>query len=834
MFKALKSIAGGSVSMQIELTDAFDTAKDGNPSIAVPLDADHISGVVHLNNSTAKIVIITKLLIALSVGQGYLNAAAAGMIQGDKTSKALPTGSFHRRPIHKVEHILVPDVKQVPPGVSSFPFILPINPAVPPSFKGVESDNSSEICYRLVGAMWKTSLEPSLTKELILNVRRSVPWSKPEDRYFHGTNRDSKELPYTYYVGIPDPVYSSAEFFNVTLSFDSTPGLNINIMNAELAFIETYSQGNRTDSKFKVTEKKITSRPIKAQEIDAESRKAIRPHTENFLGPVLFTVFLNVGETLHHDFSSPEANGLVIQHHVQISVGSKFSVAIPVRILVAQVGSTRTASIDASNIRSIVTPGSASTVPGVPRASMDSQRAPRSSVDVQRNTVSSLPGVSSPGPAYRTAYQSSPALSPYQGYGGATGAGYVTGAAQQAPSIRSISVADKDRGANGQTMDWEVIRVYQPIEVDELPLAPGDFVTIEQPFEDHWALGTHLGSGRQGFFPLCILSGFDGSVQNRTSSRIATAQSTALAYAQLQQKLPQQQQQPQPQQPFVQNYQDDLALSMQHVQIANAPPSMPPPSVISTSTGHVDFGNLPRYTVVKPYNPQLPDELTMIVGNTVVVAHNFGDGWAKGTNMSIGQSGVFPLNCLGPEQLVLSSGYPTSEVSYQSGASQIPMVMNPSQGADPNTIKGYTDDVSITSPVPASDGNFRNSQDVSGSDPNALGGEPQRGRRGSKSNTINSTHSRGDSNPQPNQSQSQSQSNPASPSLSHVTASTVPVANSLEELDELLVEEKINGAEYIRQRSRLAALAELDAKLMAGEIAGPEYIQKRNALMKKK
>ncbi|KAJ3286554.1 hypothetical protein HK104_008975 [Borealophlyctis nickersoniae] len=93
------------------------------------------------------------------------------------------------------------------------------------------------------------------------------------------------------------------------------------------------------------------------------------------------------------------------------------------------------------------------------------------------------------------------------------------------------------------------------------------------------------------------------------------------------------------------------------IQMANIqnPPSEPEPAYNSTSVpilsappapiARNDSANV-TMRVVHPYNPSLQDELTLEVGDEVVLLKAFDDGWALGLTPANGNQGAFPLVCV--------------------------------------------------------------------------------------------------------------------------------------------------------------------------------------------
>ncbi|KAJ3184701.1 hypothetical protein HDU87_004105 [Geranomyces variabilis] len=52
--------------------------------------------------------------------------------------------------------------------------------------------------------------------------------------------------------------------------------------------------------------------------------------------------------------------------------------------------------------------------------------------------------------------------------------------------------------------------------------------------------------------------------------------------------------------------------------------------------------------VAEAYDSQMPDEITLIVGDVVTILQAFDDGWAVGRNESTGAVGALPMSCLDP------------------------------------------------------------------------------------------------------------------------------------------------------------------------------------------
>ncbi|KAJ1547294.1 hypothetical protein HK405_006227 [Cladochytrium tenue] len=136
---------------------------------------------------------------------------------------------------------------------------------------------------------------------------------------------------------------------------------------------------------------------------------------------------------------------------------------------------------------------------------------------------------------------------------------------------------------------------YEPQQPDEMTLAPGDDVIVWARYDDGWATGENLTTGRIGMFPLTCLDG-EGMAAEDGGGGAPTVV------------------------PFV------------------APVSGPVPTAAATPR---------RVRRVKfDYEPQRPDEMTLAPGDDVIVSVSYDDGWATGENLTTGRIGTFPLTNL--------------------------------------------------------------------------------------------------------------------------------------------------------------------------------------------
>lgn len=67
--------------------------------------------------------------------------------------------------------------------------------------------------------------------------------------------------------------------------------------------------------------------------------------------------------------------------------------------------------------------------------------------------------------------------------------------------------------------------------------------------------------------------------------------------------------------------------------------------------------------VIQAYTANLDDELSMSVGDKIVVKNKFDDGWAFGFNVDTKQEGSFPFGCLAPIGSSASENRPFTEYS---------------------------------------------------------------------------------------------------------------------------------------------------------------------------
>ncbi|KAJ3264187.1 Sorbin and SH3 domain-containing protein 2 [Chytriomyces hyalinus] len=152
---------------------------------------------------------------------------------------------------------------------------------------------------------------------------------------------------------------------------------------------------------------------------------------------------------------------------------------------------------------------------------------------------------------------------------------------------RQSSIYESQSLANGSE---RVVYDFVPERPDEIKLRVGDEVVVNQEFDDGWAFGVNITTNEEGNFPLDCLSSYTEPQASVASSK---------------------------------------------------KPKQRVSSIYETSTDAATGEK-----VIYDFNPERPDEIELRVGDVVVIAQSFDDGWAIGTNLRTKQEGNFPLDCL--------------------------------------------------------------------------------------------------------------------------------------------------------------------------------------------
>ncbi|KAJ3387244.1 Sorbin and SH3 domain-containing protein 2 [Entophlyctis sp. JEL0112] len=181
---------------------------------------------------------------------------------------------------------------------------------------------------------------------------------------------------------------------------------------------------------------------------------------------------------------------------------------------------------------------------------------------------------------------------------------------------------------------------YTPQMPDELQTLAGDRIFVKHKYDDGWALGSNLRTGKEGQFPLDLLEGFDNPFQQqqqfqnipKNAAGFNRRASSLYGPPAGMGNMPPQSQ-PQQQQPWNQ---------------PKGGPIVPlpggPVNANKGPTGNSKSGNVRSVTM--DFDPVQPDEMELRIGDTIQVKEEYDDGWAFGTNLITLQSGLFPLDCL--------------------------------------------------------------------------------------------------------------------------------------------------------------------------------------------
>ncbi|KAJ3204307.1 Sorbin and SH3 domain-containing protein 2 [Entophlyctis luteolus] len=145
----------------------------------------------------------------------------------------------------------------------------------------------------------------------------------------------------------------------------------------------------------------------------------------------------------------------------------------------------------------------------------------------------------------------------------------------------------------------KVVYDFAPERSDEIELRVGQDVIVTKKFDDGWGYGRNITTGSKGNFPLDCLASYNDS--NPSTSGIHKPK--------------------------------QRVSSIYEAETQNTNESL------GSSNG--------TETVVYDFDPERSDELTLRVGDKVIVSQKFDDGWGFGVSLATGESGTFPLDCLG-------------------------------------------------------------------------------------------------------------------------------------------------------------------------------------------
>ncbi|KAJ3083566.1 Sorbin and SH3 domain-containing protein 2, partial [Physocladia obscura] len=148
---------------------------------------------------------------------------------------------------------------------------------------------------------------------------------------------------------------------------------------------------------------------------------------------------------------------------------------------------------------------------------------------------------------------------------------------------------------------------FAPESSDELSLRVGEKVVVEKAYDDGWCFGKSLTTGRKGYFPYDCLRSYPSNRIGGKKQRVSS--------------------------------------------IYDVEPEFTPPSPIPSQPKAVPSpapapSQAKANTVVYAFEPTHNDEISLRIGDQVVVKQKYDDGWALGVNLSSRLEGLFPLDCV--------------------------------------------------------------------------------------------------------------------------------------------------------------------------------------------
>ncbi|KAJ3396048.1 hypothetical protein CcCBS67573_g05602 [Chytriomyces confervae] len=207
-------------------------------------------------------------------------------------------------------------------------------------------------------------------------------------------------------------------------------------------------------------------------------------------------------------------------------------------------------------------------------------------------------------------------------------------------------------GSGASAESARIIRAkwaHVPEHEDELTIQAGEDVFVEDTFDDGWGYGMNLATGRRGFFQLVGWESPGGSVENvkRHSSVLVGGSNRASTVAS--RKLSKISKRTTSSSVKLEQLFSELSAgldAMKKVQQTAPAPAVPVPAVAQAGTVQKvgSFGVIMR--VMHAYSATMQDELSLVVGNDVIMLTAFEDGWAMGLEPMKGLKGVFPLACV--------------------------------------------------------------------------------------------------------------------------------------------------------------------------------------------
>ncbi|KAJ3233414.1 Sorbin and SH3 domain-containing protein 1 [Chytriomyces hyalinus] len=255
-----------------------------------------------------------------------------------------------------------------------------------------------------------------------------------------------------------------------------------------------------------------------------------------------------------------------------------------------------------------------------------------------------------------------------------------SGKKQRVSSIYDENIATPKQAAapaavvSGTDTSVKVIFSFNPVNPDEVALKTGDKVIVQEEYDDGWAYGVNLTTKAEGSFPLDCLENYQEDSardapkpeQRRSSlygvgSAIGVEDTRAAIYN------------------FIPERDDELALNagdlvlVKHifedgwsfgVNLANGYEGNFPTDCVklvpnpkkrfssiqrapnSNNSMYVQDAALQLLTAVENFRPERDDEITLFEGDKVKVLQAYDDGWCFVRNVSTGEEGLVPEDCV--------------------------------------------------------------------------------------------------------------------------------------------------------------------------------------------
>lgn len=152
------------------------------------------------------------------------------------------------------------------------------------------------------------------------------------------------------------------------------------------------------------------------------------------------------------------------------------------------------------------------------------------SMEPQRNTAYTST-YSAAGNVYRNDSQNSNSLSDSanrQNTGSSNGNNQILSPGMQQNQANASAIAETPISGNVSLVQMKCIEAYNPVLDDEIRLAPGDIITIDEEFDDGWAVGRNESTGEIGAFPVACLVTFNDydNMLNEGSLNFSTGRSS--------------------------------------------------------------------------------------------------------------------------------------------------------------------------------------------------------------------------------------------------------------------------------------------------------------------